>query len=132
EDITMANDRDLLNTDLIQGFNDLRFRGSSSSSRDDLRIETDGTINIPGNLNVSGDITNLTVTEYSSVTASANLVGTSNSICFLSQVKIRGHNEASDESECAIEKSTSGGLWQIKRRQSGSGGPTCRATCLSW
>ena len=48
--ITLADDRDILGADLIQGFDDLRFRASASASDNHLYINTIGNIGIGSNV----------------------------------------------------------------------------------
>lgn len=77
-------------------------------------------VEIGGDLTVSGDITNFTLSQ--TFTGAGPLISSQNSICFLTMVYIGDTN-----STCEINDD--GSQWQLTYSGAGS---KCYATCLSW
>ena len=102
-------------------------------SRNSTLGNGDDTTYVSGNLVVTGDITNLTLSgEYSisadRTTSSTTLLSTNNSVCFLVDVQF-DDMENDDTHECDV--STSGSNWFLEARSIG-GKASCKARCFSW
>ena len=52
--IELGNDQDIYNVDIINGYNDIRWRANSGDTADDMKLESDGDLAVYNDLTVSG------------------------------------------------------------------------------
>jgi len=139
QNIVLADDKDIIGVDLIQGFNDLRLRGSSSQNDADIDIESDGRVRIDGNLTVSGDITNFnalfteddTTRTNSEGTTQNTILSTTDRVCFLTRVEINGMDGDGQRVRCDVN--TSGSNWRLTTQtESNQVEAICGARCFNW
>ena len=57
QDLTLGNDKDIKNVDIINGYNDIRWRANASDTSDDMKLESDGDLAVYNDLTVSGTTT---------------------------------------------------------------------------
>lgn len=56
-DINLANDADIYDVDVINGYNDIRFRANSGDTADDMKLTSAGHLEVYNNLEVDGTVT---------------------------------------------------------------------------
>jgi len=144
EGITLTNSADILNGDVIQGFNDLRLRRSSSSNTNDIFVASGGNVTIANDLTVSGDVDNFTLSGTYTTDAENTQTDTDpmlvvgNNICWLDEVDIKGLDNDSQRGRCWVAQladinNNNAVTWFLVARSENNGGPVnCDARCLSW
>jgi hypothetical protein len=125
----------------------LKLQSIGGGGNKNLLIDTDGnvgigtlspaaTLDVNGDLNISGDILNFVVSGPVSITSfngedtATNLGSTTQRICFLTRAGFGDLTGGGDNNVCRIEPS--GGQWRLTADSEGSGNVFCSATCLSW
>ena len=56
-DLDLADNADIYDVDIINGFNDIRFRANSGDTADDMKLTSSGHLEVYNNLEVDGNVT---------------------------------------------------------------------------
>lgn len=122
----ILNDNNTFKALMIVG-NDSAVNGNGTAG--DRRVNLYDDVSISGDLTVAGNFTNFSVTNYLDKTAQTTLTASSQSICYLSKIYLKGYNEASDFAECGITDNGTNWVLAFRRDETTV---ICSATCLSW
>jgi len=113
-----------------------------------LQSKTSSGVRVWGDLDLEGNLTNMTVSNEYTLTASgsnqtlelvatgldSNGNGTITSMCFLTEIEFDDPGSALlNNAQCAIQKSTNETKWELVAGPGNAGFiPNCAARCLSW